>query len=196
MRTPSPPFRAALVAYRRTIVEKQSPGPERELVLQVLKRWDDAGATEEIWKAITDASLANGMPPPEAAEFIEWLISTRLTYEKLSHVIEQTPAVTTRLRVQVEREWRGPVNVWPGAAGKRAAVEAHEARMDAVLGRKKAGAPRKRFMKLLRDAFIANCGRPLNNVVAALTEIAFGPDTTEGAVRGTQRPTKRRERGP
>jgi hypothetical protein len=68
--------------------------------------------------------------------------------------------------------------------------------MDAVLGRKKAGAPRKRFMKMVRDAFMANCGRPLNSVVAVLTEIAFGPCTTVSAVRGTQRATKRRERQP
>jgi hypothetical protein len=194
MRAPSPSFRAACAAYLRDTAETLPAGRERELVLQMLKRSEDHGATDDIWKAITHASLANGVPPPEAAEFIKWLVSTRLTYERLSHVIEQTPTVTARVLAQAEREWRGTVSMWPDAAGKRAAVEAHEARMDAVLGRKKAGAPRKRFMKMLRDTFFQNCDRPLNNVVAALTEIAFGPGTTEAAVRGTQRATKRRER--
>jgi hypothetical protein len=111
-------------------------------------------------------------------------------------VIEQSPALTASLRAQAERAWKGPVNEWPSAAVKRGAVEAFEARMNAVLGRKKVGAPRKRFMKLLRQTFVAHCGRrrPLNKVVAALTEIAFGPATTEAAVRGTQRATKRRDR--
>jgi hypothetical protein len=108
----------------------------------MLKDWEDAPA-EDIWKTVTDALVAHGTSPPEAVEFIEWLVSLRVFCENLSHVIEQSPGVTASLRTQAEREWRGPVNVWPGAVVKRAAVEALEARMDAVLGRKKAGAPRK-----------------------------------------------------
>jgi hypothetical protein len=195
MHAPVPPFRDSLTFVREAVEEDMPAGSQRELVLRMLKDWEDAPA-EDIWKTITDASVANGKPPPEAVEFIEWLIDTRLVCEKASHVVEQWPAEKAKLLAQADRDWKGPVSAWPNAAVKRAAVEDYEARMDAVLGRKKFGAPRKRFMKLLRQFFVTNCGRrrPLNKVVAALTEIAFGPATSEGAVRGTERATKQRDR--
>ena len=186
MRALSPSFRAALAAYRRAIVEKLPAGPELKPILKVLKRWDEHAGVETIWKTITEAQIASGLPPLEPAEFIEWLAFTRAVYEKHSDVIEQTPDVTAKLRAQADRDWKG-LEEWPRAIARRAAVEAHLASMDKILGRKKAGAPRQRFMRMLRDTFLANCGRPLNDVVAMLTEIAFGPDTSADAVKNMRK---------
>jgi hypothetical protein len=189
MRAPSPSFRDALT-FVRGVVEETSAGPVRELVLQMLKDWEDAPA-EKIWETITDASVANGMPPPKAVEFIEWIVVTRVNSENASQVVEQWPAEKAKRRTQAKRALKGGPNEWADAAVKGHAVEAFEAHMDAALGRKKGGAPRQRFMQILSETFMTNCGRPLDKVVAALTEIAFGPAATEDVVRKAR---KRRDR--
>jgi hypothetical protein len=187
MRAPSPTFRAAFTFVRETVEEEMPAGPERELVLQMLKRGEDHGATDDIWKAITDAAVANDKPAPEAVERIEWLINSRLKCEEASLVVEQWPAQKAKLLTQVKRAWKGPVSEWSDAAVKGGAVEDFEARMNAVLGRKKKSGPRQRFMRLWTASFRDFCGDPLDEVVRVLTEIVFNEKITLDMVRRASR---------
>jgi hypothetical protein len=181
MRAPSRSFKDDLEAFRR-IVEGMPALGKRELAFAVLDRWMDHGQRDDIWTDITSSSIANSTAPVSASEFIEWIVFTRLGYEQLGDVIKQVPDVYSKLRTQAERDWKADDICH--AFVKRKAVKDHAARMDVVLGRKKAGAPRMRFMRMLSDTFIANCGRPLDNVVRALTEIAFDTEETLPKVRG------------
>jgi hypothetical protein len=185
MRAPSPSFKSEITAYRRTVLDGAPPSKGRDLVSAVLDRWQEHPDTERIWNDINGGSVANKTAPVPALLFIAWLVRTRMEYERLANVIAKTSDVYLAVRQQAERDWKAG-HVWD-AAQKRTLVEKHAKDMDAALGRKKTGAPKQHFMRLLRDMFIENCGKPLNEAVAVLTEIAFDDPVTTDAARKARR---------
>jgi len=190
MRAPEPTFKSALVAYQQQAL-KDAAGPERDLIAAVIDRWLEHRdrEIETIWHKIVEASDANGKERPVAEGFIDWFLMTCLVCERLSDTIAEAPAVYSALRVQAERDWKQ--ERVSKAANTRIIVKAHARKMDDVLGRKKKEAPRVRFMRMVREMFIENCGKPLNDVVAVLTEVAFGqPVTTDAVKKGNIRPRK------
>jgi hypothetical protein len=185
VRAPSPSFRSEVAACRKRATGNTARNKrERRLMLEMLERWENHGATDQMWEDMTAASLADGALPLLPAEFIHWVLVTRVQcYERLRECIAEAPAIYSKIRKGADQDYkRGDVL---RAAGKHIAVDRHAAAVDSVLGRKKKEAPRQWFMLLCRDAFLLNCGRPLDHVVAALTDIAFGgeEETTPDAVR-------------
>jgi hypothetical protein len=194
MRTPAPSFKSAIVAYRAAALNGAPAARERDFVSDVLKRWLSHPDTERIWETINKASIANKNTPPPAPFFIYWILRIGLDYEWLGKGIEQAPDVQSELHSQAERDWKAG-HEW-SAAAKRTLAKAGAQYATAVLGRQKGDAPEKRFRRMVRDTFIENCGRPLNEVVAVLAEITFDTEVSPDAVRGTKRSTTRAGRRP
>jgi hypothetical protein len=189
MRAPASSFKSVVVSYRDAVLDGAPAGSERDFVSDVLKRWLSHPDTERIWEAIREASIANENTPPLASLFIAWILRIGLDYQLLSKRIEKAPAVQSELRSRAERDWRAGSD-WDAAFKRAFAKEGAQFATD-VLGRQKGGAPEKRFRRMVRDTFIENCGRPLNDTVAVLAEITFGTEVSSDAVRGTNRSTTR-----
>jgi hypothetical protein len=179
-----PSFKSEIAEYRRALGRVDSD-TEGLLMVAVLDRWEDHGSVETLWRKITAIH-----PGPPAQSFIGWLLDTRIMCERLREVVEKSPEVVAKVRAQAEKDWK--TGSFEAAAWKRRKAENFVERADQELGRKKGDAPRQRFMRLASEMFIQNCGRPLDDVVASLTDIAFGDPVTTDAVRDARRSPKRR----
>jgi hypothetical protein len=146
-----------------------------------------------LWLSIEEASAANGTEPLPAAAFIAWIVHLRIQAERLTAVIEEWPDLQQKLLSQAERDWRADRII--DASFKKAAAIGFGADKDRILGRKQTAAPQKRFKTMCSEAFNINCGKPLDSVVASLTEIAFDTEVTIDSVRGVRKPTRRDIRG-
>jgi hypothetical protein len=183
------PFCQALASYRLEIVE----GPDdqtRASILAMLDRW--AGRPEDAesaWQSLCTASVANATPPPPVGWFIGSVVRSKVCLDRLADRVEAAPQVRRALSHQADREWKGGNTAL--AAVKKDAAQYLEQEFSRLLGREQNTAPRKRFMKMWRATLQQNCGKPLDGVVAMLTEVAFGGETSIDAVRGTRRPTRR-----
>lgn len=189
-------FLDQLAAYRKIVLDGE-PIENEKLITRILDDWRDHPDAEEIWQKITAASVANKIEPLPAWFFIDWFLSWRvLIYEPLGTVVSRAPALIADRKTQAECEWKAG-NIF-SAALTRSGIERFEKRLTATLGRKKTKAPKKRFMLMLRDCFIINCGAPLNDIVAKLTGIFFDDETDTQDVRDALKPTKQdiRRRNP
>jgi hypothetical protein len=87
-----------------------------------------------------------------------------------------------------EREWRKTRNAVGGesAGRKRDLALGHRTNRVRILGRQPN--PRKRFIKLCRDLFLANCGQPLDAVIEMLVYIVSGHEAKDNEVRDARGP--------
>jgi hypothetical protein len=181
-------FLDQLAAYRKIVLDGE-PIENEKLITRILDDWRDYPDTEEMWQKITATSIANKIEPPPAWFFIDWLLSMRvLVYEPLGTVVLDAPALIAERKTQAKREWKAGNISW--ATGVRSMAECLDRDLTQTLGRKKTKAPKKRFILLLRNCFIINCGEPLNDIVAKLTGIFFDDDTDPQNVRDALKPTK------
>jgi hypothetical protein len=215
MRAPAPMTAAAsfpdqLAAYRKALLDGAPDDRGRKLITSTLDNWGDHPDAEEIWRKITTALNANKAPPMPASLFIATIIRMRVECERLRAWIEpfrpgaerlpgterlrpgmsHALALTSKAKKEADREWRSDESLAISATAKRIAAKGAEENLTAVLGRKKTRAPQRRFMLTLRDWFIDNCGKPFNEIVATLAEIAFGEDFSAQNVRDAVKPTR------
>lgn len=185
---PTDSFQAHLAAYRKVLLDGNRVENEK-LIIRILDDWRDHPDAEEMWQRIVRTSIENKIEPPPPWFFIEWLLECRLVSEKLDTVVSQAPALIADRKRQAEREWKSGNIPW--ATDVRSMAERLDRDLTQTLGRKKTKAPKKRFILLLRDCFIINCGVPLNDIVAKLTGIFFDDafiDTQD--VRDALKPTR------
>jgi len=183
-------FRAELVALRQEKERQADADPaERALVLKLLDRWIDRRDSETIWITIIEALRASKVAPVPPREFIAGVLQSRLAVARASAVEKQSRAVAADVLRRADLDWKG--DRIKEAVEKKTQVRRFQEQEKALLGRKRKGALQKRFMVLWRKNFIEHCGAPLDGVVAALTEIAFGGNVTIDMVRGAMRPARR-----
>ena len=173
MRAPDQSFKTELRAYRKKIeaIATDRKDPRRRIVLSMLDRWETHADAENAWKQISNASAANGKPMPPPGVFIAWVIRTRMDLERLPEVSKQAPRLEAKAHAQANRDWKEGRTA--SAVMKREFAQQFSEEKKRVLGRQPRLAPQKRFIKMWRDTFIENCGKPLHGVVATLAEIAF-----------------------
>jgi hypothetical protein len=176
-------FDRALAAYRERI-------SDLPLALRVLDRWRDNPDAQKSWDAIEQAAVDSGIEPPLAEVFIPWLIDQSLLFGRLTNeVIPRAPGMIQK----AERSAVKQLKVNPAyAAFQQSAANKVRDDMARVLGRQPN--PKKRFIQMCREMFVSQCGKPLDGVVATLTTVVFGENTTIDAVRGTQRASRRLDR--
>ncbi|MCA1414467.1 hypothetical protein I6F30_25425 [Bradyrhizobium sp. NBAIM20] len=180
---PRPSFKNEISDFRRAL-EPVGNDSERLLMLEVLDRWRDHPEAESLWEKI---SANQPSPPPRA--FVAWLLDARTTSERVQQTVQAAPGVIAKARAVSNKDWKS--GKFEQAALKARAAENFQNLADQVLGHKKSQAPRQRFMRLASEMFELNCGQPLDDVVASLTEIAFGGSVSAEVVRDARRSAKR-----
>lgn len=177
-------FKNEIAEYRREL----GPGEnDREilLMLAVLDRWQEHPDADTIWRKISAA-----VPGLSAQSFIGGVLHVREMCDRLRHVLEESPALVAAVRNSAAKD--DAADQYEVAAVKRRGAKLLLEDTDRLVGRKKDGAHRQEFMRMTSRMVLENCGQYLDDVVASLTEIAFG-DTTDGrAVRDARRSPKRR----
>jgi hypothetical protein len=177
-------FQSEIRLFRESI--KKGPADDwRRLILRILDRWDHFAGFQDLWDELCAVSAHKGNPMPPTGVFIAWVIRTRLEMERLEQAERSGRDTIPKLNAQAERDWRE--GRWASAAFKKQAIEHVQREASELLGRKRDTATRMRFIKMWRDTFEHNCGRPLDHVVAALAAITFGADVSTDAVRATRK---------
>ncbi|MHC4043557.1 hypothetical protein [Bradyrhizobium sp. 23AC] len=187
---PRPSFKNEISDFRRAL-EPAGNDSELQLIVEVLDRWQEHPEVERLWEKISATQPA---PPPRA--FIAWLLDARTTSERVQRVVQAAPGVIAKARAVSNKDWKS--GKFEEAALKARAAENFQKLADQVLGHKKSRAPRQRFMRLASEMFELNCGQPRDEIVASLTEIAFGDSVSAEVVRDARRSPKRHRdiRGP
>jgi len=149
----------------------------------------DHGATEQIWRTMKAKLPTEAMPT--ATEFIWLVLQRRLLLGRVDNVVEELPEATRKTKQRAKRFLKenqfGRLSLEAGLLD-----EAREARAK-LLGRE--ADSRRPFIVGWRKKFKELCGRPLDEIVSALTQIAYGGAAPSiSAVRGTERSTTRVDR--
>jgi hypothetical protein len=194
MRSPTPSFRSELAAYQRQLVEitKAMDGcadPRSEIAIGIVDRWLDHPEAEGIWSELRSCSPAFQMTP---AEFACGVISRRLLAERVAEIQRDGPSVVQN----VKRKLKHALAKSDTGTLVAGSVPLHDfvTRRPRVFAREK-GADRTWFMWQCAEDFRSLCGKPLDNVVRVLAQIAF--DWNEASldhVRGAQRTMARLRR--
>lgn len=165
--------------------------------LDLINRWRNHHNAERAWALIDEAAIKSGGASLEAGEFVEWTISQARLQKRLSdEIIPQSDSLEKKAVATSEREWRASRNgIGAAAAGrKRDLAHLHRENRMRVLGRQPN--PRKRFILLCRELFIANCGQPLDQVTETLYEVVFGEEPKPTEIRDALKSTTRAGRTP
>jgi hypothetical protein len=185
VRAPSPSFRGELAAFRKRLMT----GPDdewRRLFVEVLDRWENHPDVEETWRKITAK-----VPTAVAGGFIADVLLRRKLVEEIDSRMAQLPGIEGKVRSSTKRHLKeGKYREIADANGLLADVKEMRAQ---VLGRERTGS-QKHFTIGWSKLFQEVCGQPLDEVVAFLTEIAFGGPVSTEAVRGARKATTRAER--
>lgn len=184
MRAPGRSFKDELAVYRKTIAEGPNDA-HRALVLEILDRWQVHPDAEKAWNDLVEASARAANPMQPASIFIAWVIHTRLESEKLARVIREAPAVLSKLSAQADRDWKK--DRLAKAVEKKTATLAFAKQANDVLGHKKRGEVRQRFIRMWLDTFDHNCNKPLHDVVRVLAEVTFDEPATLDAMKKARR---------
>lgn len=181
---PRPSFKNEIAEYRRALGPSQN-NRETLLMHAVLDRWQEHPAADTIWRKISAA-----VPDLSAQSFIGGVLHVREICDRLRQVLEESPALVAKARVSASKD--DNVDQYEVAAWKRRGTKILLDDADRLVGRKKDGAPRQHFMRMTSSMVMENCGQQLDDVVASLTEIAFGDITDGRAVRDARRSAERR----
>lgn len=182
---PRPSFRNEIAEYRRELGLGKN---DREILLMraVLDRWEEHPEADIIWRKISAT-----VPNLSAQSFIGGVLHVREMCDRLRHVLEESPALATRARRSAEKD--DDADRYEVAAWKRRGAKILLDDADRLVGRKKDGASRQHFMRMTSQMVMENCGQYFDDVVASLTEIAFGGTIDGRAVRDARRAAKRRD---
>ena len=177
-------FKKELAEYRNVL---GPVGNDREglLMVAVLDRWSKHPDVEVIWSKITAT-----VPNLSAQSFIGGVLDAREMCDQERQVLEGLPALVDAARTSAAKD--DDADKFEIAAAKRRMAKNLTDRADQLAGRKKESAPRQEFMRMASKMVMDNCGELLDDVVASLTEIAFGKVTDRRAVRDARQAPKRR----
>jgi hypothetical protein len=183
-------FQTELAAYRKALLTEDAPnGPERQLLTDILDRWRDHADAEPAWDKIVQACREANSEPPPPAFFVAAILQTRRQSWQVQQRLSQADDLVSAGREQAEQDWKA--DRITEAYVKKTAVKRYVEKADAMLGRQKAGAPRKLFIRWLNEMMVQNCGKPLHSVVATIVEITYGGDADVDTVRDALKPTTR-----
>jgi hypothetical protein len=148
--------------------------------LGLIERWRNHGAAETIWATVSDK-----IPGWTARDFIFTVLADRLNAERLNVLLDWDKNITGNAEAQIKAHLRA--GEMADVTLKSAALVVYQESRRHV-SRKRKTAARTYFMRLSSGRFVEMCGQPLDEVVAAITEIAFGEETGSEAVRRARRP--------
>jgi hypothetical protein len=171
MRAPSPTFKAAIAAYRLAIISNPAPVHlqnrwKYELTLEVLDRWEKHAAVETIWSTIKPK-----LEPAIPGLFINVILKMRIHAERVDKYVHELPGTKQQAVSKIKRlttdEKFDKVRDWSSLVHD---VSKGRARFS----RKTESAALVDFMVQLRSWFNNEWGQPFDDVVATVTNIAFG----------------------
>ena len=181
MRAPAPSFKREIAAYRQKLIKERADYPRLVLALHVLERWSDHGAIEAIWETVNERLPAEAVPTGE--QFIDLVLQR---WDRALAVNERVPRISdieTKTRRQIrDRLHKRQYGQVAQLAGWLDKIHQKRARL---LGRE--GTGQTQFMKAWSESFQKLSGKPLDETVASLTEIAFGGEVTIDMVRRARR---------
>jgi hypothetical protein len=139
-----------------------------------------------MWTKISTAATADGKLPLGGKEFVGCIIRLWIAAVETKRMVDGSPALDSKLRAQADRAFKD--DLVAEAALKKAAAITFRDKREQLLGRKQAEAYLQRFKAQCSKLFMINCGKPLDEVVATLTEIVFdcGPVSID-SVRGARK---------
>jgi hypothetical protein len=171
-------FRSELATCRQQLIRDRW---EDRLARKVLDEWEKHPAVESIWSAISPKLPAEYV----AREFILDVLALRVRTKNLDRVVRGLGSVEAKALARNKRHLKNK-HYHQAADEMKLLAEVRDGR-ERLLSRKKETAARKYFETGWREKFIELCGQPFHDVVADLTEIAFGGEVTAEAVRSTRR---------
>jgi hypothetical protein len=191
----SPSFKAELEEYKEWVAT-WSLAPvdqwQQKLALVVIDNWRKSASVESIWTKLTTELQPDDLWRPK--EFITLVLQRRFLAEQVLQSVKEAPKVESAIDRQWKRHWRdGKYFV---AAGERTELDKFLVQKKRVLGRDQVAAASKLFIKGWSEKFMALCGKPLDEVVRVMTEVAFGGKSTIPSARGARRATSREGRRP
>jgi hypothetical protein len=187
MRQPTPSFLSDLRAYHDHLTKKNQLDWKDKIALELVQRWLERDDAEEIWRNLKSALPADLEIKP--VQFAEEVIGRRILAERAAEIVHSggglVEDVKRRLKHHLAKDDIAKVHAISGV------LKSFQERRGRALARQK-GADQTWFMWQWSEAFKMVCGRPLDELVAALTEIAFDlEDVGVDHVRGAQRTMKR-----
>jgi hypothetical protein len=189
MRRPIASFKSELEAAKSNLIRVSASlkfnDPEiLPLALAIIDRWLDHADVERIWDTLKCKFQPGALTPQQ---LIQMVVERRIVARRLEAVVNQKQSVTKKLRHQAKRH---RIEKRPAQSdATMSAVINFDNQSTNTLGRQKGQAPQKRFKLGWRQYFREQCGQPLDDVGAALTEIAFDTVVTRDQVRGAERAT-------
>ena len=190
------PFKMILTELRKQVLAE----PDHEwktFDLAVIDRWQEHGFADAAWQAIEKASLRASNKSLEPGGLVEWIIDQARLHKRLvDEVIPRSEELEKRAIAAAEKQWRATRGSAGGicAGAKRDLALHHRQNRIAVLGRQPN--PRKKFILLCRELFLANCGQPLDDVTEMLVFVVFGTAAGDNEVRDALKPSTRHGRTP
>lgn len=165
-----PSFKEEIALYRNALLAQTIVEDDKQLALEVLDRWKDDGAVETLWQDIVKALGTDAVPTPW--QFIDLVIQRRIYAADLERVAVQLPAVESKAKTRIKRDLQG--RKYDDVAHVSALLHNTLEGQRRILGRQAGGFRRRFFSVGWSDKFQELCGSPLDEVVATITQIAFG----------------------
>jgi hypothetical protein len=181
MRAPAPSFKNELAVYRQRLVKERASYPLIAGALQVLDRWRDHADVETIWNTLKEKLPADAMPT--AVQFIDLILQRWEIATELDERIRKIPDIEDKTRYRIKHH---------SQKRKYGQIARETALLDDILGKRarllgRQGNGRRLFMEGWSAKFQELCGKPLDEIVAPLTEITFDGDVTADMVRRARR---------
>ncbi|MGY8660939.1 hypothetical protein Q3C01_01055 [Bradyrhizobium sp. UFLA05-109] len=186
-----------VLANCRQQVSAEAQHEWKSFDLAVVDRWREHAFVDGAWQAIERASSRVSDKALEPTGLIEWVLEqARLQKRLVDEVIPLSGPLEKRAIAAAEKEWRATRGKRGGisAGAKRDLALHHRENRIRLLGRQPN--PRKRFILLCREMFIANCGQPLDDVTEMLVFVVFGVAAGSNEVRDALKPSTRLGRTP
>ncbi len=197
MRAPSPTFRADLATYRLSLLDEQSRTPNNNgtgraahaalaQAIAIVDRWKQHDEAESIWRDIIgNAPPGFAMTPIDVAARV---VQYRFYADQMARGIKLAPTVERKMRALSKRHIDEDTPEANEAIAFERSVRSNTQRLRARNLRRGKNAPRTWFMAQWSEHFSQCFGRPLDDVVRFLTEIAFDdPNVTPDMVRNARR---------
>jgi hypothetical protein len=169
MRALAPSFRDELRIYYDQLKNlKQKPDWRDKLAFGLIDRWLKRDDAEQIWRDLKSALPASFEITP--AQFVYQVAQRRIQAKRAAEIVREGPRLVQDVKKRLKHDLaKSKIEAVHDISGELKRFQVHRAR---DLGRQQ-GADRTWFMWSWSETFRMVCGRPLDELVAALTEIAF-----------------------
>jgi hypothetical protein len=191
MSAPCSSFCSELTAYQQWFLanRQQFTDREYELGLQVLGRWQhrDPDEIEAIWNMISSKAAID---PQQFIGIVVWRRAEAETHKTILHL---EPKI--RAKILARRNFHADNRDYSSLKDENELWLTFKNSRERIFSRDAKTAHRVVFERSWRDKFKELCGRPLDEAVAFLTQVAFDiKDVTAEAVRSTGKSPRIRKR--